>query len=94
MNFTASAMHEEFYAGDWLYFVFDKTRYSVLERQDHIYFLSGRGYCFKGMKVVVHAQYPPPDPAPLAVGNVCPSKSASHGLAVLLALFTSYAVMG
>lgn len=62
------------------------------------YFLSGRVYCFKGMKVAVHAQYPPPDPAPLAVRNVCPSKSASqsasHGLAMLLALFASYAVMG
>ncbi|KAJ6964019.1 hypothetical protein NC652_002333 [Populus alba x Populus x berolinensis] len=119
MNFTAWAMHEEFYAD----FGFDKTRYSVLEvnrinynncndkncianitrggrdvfnliEARPYYFLSGRGYCFKGMKVVVHAQYPPPDPAPLAVGNVCPSKSASHGLAVLLALFTSYAVMG
>ncbi|KAI9402095.1 hypothetical protein POPTR_001G219800v4 [Populus trichocarpa] len=123
MNFTAWAMHEEFYVGDWLYFGFDKTRYSVLEvnkinynncndkncianitrggrdvfnltEARPYYFLSGRGYCFKGMKVAVHAQYPPPDPAPLVVRNVCPSKSASHGLAMLLALFTSYAVMG
>ncbi|CAK7331943.1 unnamed protein product [Dovyalis caffra] len=94
-NFTAWAMHETFYVGDWLYFGFDKTRYNVLEvnkmNYDNCsdrnfitnitrggrdvfnltvarpyYFLSGHGYCFKGMKLAVYVQYAPPDPAPLS----------------------------
>ncbi|XP_050214027.1 early nodulin-like protein 20 [Mercurialis annua] len=29
------------------------------------YFLSGRGYCAKGMKLAVNVQFAPPDPVPL-----------------------------
>ncbi|KAA8547949.1 hypothetical protein F0562_004378 [Nyssa sinensis] len=31
INYTEWSIHEQFYVGDWLYFVFDKRYYNVLE---------------------------------------------------------------
>ncbi|KAL6144995.1 hypothetical protein ACLB2K_055684 [Fragaria x ananassa] len=90
INFTDWSSKEHFYAGDWLYFGFDKQLYNVLEvnktsyesciDKDYIYnvtrggrdvfnlteaktyyFLSGRGYCYKGMKVAVFVEQSPPE---------------------------------
>lgn len=38
------------------------------------YFISGKGFCFGGMKVAIHVKNPPPPPSSL------PIKSSSHGL--------------
>ncbi|XP_057984286.1 early nodulin-like protein 19 [Malania oleifera] len=101
VNYTNWSKSETFYVGDWLYFIFDKNQYNVLEvnetsyeqciDQNFItnvtkggkdvfnltearpyYFLSGRGFCFSGVKLAVPVRVPPPPSPPPA-----PAKSGS-----------------
>ncbi|XP_073044948.1 early nodulin-like protein 17 [Primulina eburnea] len=104
VNYTVWAQGKQFYNGDWLFFVYDRTQMNVLEVNktdyencisDHFlhnwttgagrdvvplnvtktyYFISGKGFCFGGMKVAIHVKNPPPPPSSL------PIKSSSRSL--------------
>ncbi|KAF8092307.1 hypothetical protein N665_0417s0004 [Sinapis alba] len=100
VNYTVWAQDKHFYLDDWLYFVYERNQYNVIEVNEtnyiscnannpianwsrgsgrdvvhlnvtrHYYLISGNsGGCYRGMKLDVLVEKPPPSPAP------APSKS-------------------
>ncbi|XP_075482970.1 early nodulin-like protein 19 isoform X2 [Primulina tabacum] len=94
VNYTAWVDAKNFYNGDWLFFVYDRSQVNVLEvnrtdyescNSDHFlrnwttgagrdvvplnvtrtyYFISGKEFCFSGMKLAVNVEDPPaPSPS-------------------------------
>lgn len=53
------------------------------------YFISGKGFCFGGMKIAVHVENPPPPPSALPVKNGSPPSllSTFRGQIFVPALF-------
>ncbi|KAK4477593.1 hypothetical protein RD792_016829 [Penstemon davidsonii] len=86
VNYKSWAKGKHFYLGDWIFFVYDRNKMSVLEvsRGDYerciarrplhnwsngagrdvvplnvtktYYFISGNGFCYKGMKLAIHVE--------------------------------------
>ncbi|CAH8358975.1 unnamed protein product [Eruca vesicaria subsp. sativa] len=118
VNFSDWANNQRFYAGDWLFFGFDRTRHNILQvnkssyeqciDDDFIfnvtrggrdvfqlvqpkpyYFICGRGYCVKGMKLAVNVlpQLPPSIPTV----PIIPASTANT-LIIDLNAFTAIAI--
>ncbi|XP_073157270.1 early nodulin-like protein 17 [Henckelia pumila] len=123
VNYTVWAQGKQFYNGDWLFFVYDRTQMNVLEVNqtdyencisDHFlhnwttgagrdvvplnvtktyYFISGKGFCFGGMKVAINVENPPPPPSSLPVKSYSQSLLSSfQGQIFLPVLFAAAAV--
>ncbi|XP_022880445.1 lamin-like protein [Olea europaea var. sylvestris] len=95
VNYVIWAKRKHFYLGDWLFFVYDRHKMSVLEvnKRDYkncnsnhplhnwttgagrdvvplnvtktYYFISGKGFCRRGMKVTIRVEKPQPRPSSL-----------------------------
>ena len=56
-----------------------------LKEEGSYYFISGRGFCFQGMKVAVNVENIPPAPTPSPWKSSSPSNSWSQSFLPLLA---------
>ncbi|KAL3844635.1 hypothetical protein ACJIZ3_002038 [Penstemon smallii] len=57
------------------------------------YFISGKGFCYGGMKVAIHVQDPPPPPSSSPIRNASPTlMSTFRGQVLVPALFAIAAV--